>query len=91
MRTNYVIITVWYGTFICDLGVLYTMSQMLTSKPRGYVLYSELHFEKPKVQLKSAASEALCSICKSVLKEGSGLTAMRVGKKTLLVCGSHDF
>ncbi|WP_268542830.1 hypothetical protein [Candidatus Nitrosotenuis cloacae] len=67
------------------------MSQMLTSKPREYVLYSELHFEKPKVQLKSAASEALCSICKSELKEGIGLTAMRVGKKTLLVCGSHDF
>lgn len=66
------------------------MSQMLTT-PRGHVLYSELHFEKPKVQLKSAASEALCSICKSELKEGNGLTAMRVGRKTLLVCGSHDF
>ena len=87
---NYVRITVWYGTFICDLDVYYTMSQML-SKPKNYVLYSDLLFTRPQIHLRSSATEVSCQICKSELKEGVSITAKRMGDRTVFVCSEHGF
>jgi hypothetical protein len=67
------------------------MSQMLTQKPKSSVLYSELAFPRKTIQLKSAAKEVVCYICKSELREGSALTARHVGNKLVLMCGYHKF
>lgn len=65
------------------------MSQMLLSKPKDRVLYSELRFERPRIQLKSSATEAACHVCNMTLREGVGLSARKIDGKTVLVCGSH--
>lgn len=65
------------------------MSQMVIGKPKSKVLYSELHFERPRPQLKSQATEAACYFCKSELKEGSSMTSRRIGGKFVLVCAVH--
>lgn len=88
--SSFVIITVWYGTFICDLDVLYTMSQML-AKPKSQILYSELHFDRPQIKLRSSATEVICQLCKSELKDGIGITAKRIGDGIVFVCSKHGF
>lgn len=65
------------------------MSQVVIGKPKAQILYSELHFEKPRIQLKSQAREAVCYVCNSELKEGACLTARRVGSKMVLMCDAH--
>jgi hypothetical protein len=50
------------------------MSQML-AKPKSQVLYSEIYFGKPQIHLKSSATEVSCTLCKSELREGVGITA----------------
>ncbi|MEW6588669.1 MAG: hypothetical protein AB1299_05830 [Thermoproteota archaeon] len=65
------------------------MSQMLLSKPKKTVLYSEIYFPKKSNILHSTATEAVCYFCKQELKEGFGLTAKRIGDKTVFVCRFH--
>jgi RNase P subunit RPR2 len=67
------------------------MNQMLTERPKGNVLYSDLTFPRKAIQLKSSAKEAVCQICKSELREGSALTARYVDSKIVLMCGYHKF
>ncbi|HET8719392.1 MAG TPA: hypothetical protein VFM64_00155 [Candidatus Nitrosotenuis sp.] len=67
------------------------MSQIVTHKPKNYVLYSELNFPKQRIHLKSTAKEAICQYCKSEIREGNGLVAKRIGGKLVLVCGHHKF
>ncbi|MEM2160861.1 MAG: hypothetical protein QXN55_07910 [Candidatus Nitrosotenuis sp.] len=66
------------------------MSQMLI-KPKQHVLYSELYFGKPQIHLKSSATELTCQLCKSGLEEGIGITAKKIGTRTVFVCGKHGF
>jgi len=66
------------------------MSQML-AKPKSHVLYSEMYFGKPQIHLKSSATELVCSLCKSELKEGAGITAKKMGSRTVFVCSIHGF
>jgi hypothetical protein len=66
------------------------MSQML-AKPKSHVLYSEMYFGKPQISLKSSATELVCSLCKSELREGTGITAKKMGHRTVFVCGIHGF
>ncbi|MEM3024198.1 MAG: hypothetical protein QXW37_02825 [Candidatus Nitrosotenuis sp.] len=65
------------------------MSQMLLSRPKKTILYSEIYFTKKSDILRSTATEATCYFCKQELKEGFGLTAKRIGNKTVFVCRFH--
>ncbi|CAE6498958.1 MAG: hypothetical protein QXE84_07725 [Candidatus Nitrosotenuis sp.] len=65
------------------------MSQILLGKPKDWVLYSELHFPKPTVHLKSQASEVACNVCGSILKEGNGLVARRINGNIVFLCSHH--
>jgi hypothetical protein len=65
------------------------MSQVLINKPKNAILYSEIYFPRKQSVLRSSVAEASCHICKQELKEGIGLTAKRIGNKTVLVCGLH--
>ena len=62
---------------------------MLLGKSKERVLYSELRFDRPKIELKSSASEAVCRLCGSGLKEGIGLSARKIGGKVIFVCSTH--
>ncbi|MEW6043595.1 MAG: hypothetical protein AB1608_04985 [Thermoproteota archaeon] len=66
------------------------MSQMLVSKPKRTVLYSEFYYPKKTSVLHSTATEAVCCFCKQELKEGFTLTAKRIGGKTVFVCRFHS-
>ena len=66
------------------------MSQML-AKPKSHVLYSEMYFGKPQIHLRSSATEVVCQLCKSELKEGIGITAKRMGDRIVFVCSEHGF
>lgn len=66
------------------------MSQML-AKPKSHVLYSEMYFGKPQIPLKSSATEVMCTLCKSELREGIGITAKKIGDRTVFVCSIHGF
>ncbi|MFM7797014.1 MAG: hypothetical protein ACKO7N_09660 [Candidatus Nitrosotenuis sp.] len=66
------------------------MSQLL-EKPKSHVLYSEIYFGKPKVPLKSSAIEITCELCNSELGEGIGITAKKMGQRTVFVCSQHGF
>ena len=66
------------------------MSQMM-AKPKNYLLYSDLVFPRPVIQLKSSATEVVCQLCKSELREGVGITAKKMGAKTVFVCSLHGF
>ena len=66
------------------------MSQIL-AKPKSYMLYSDLVFPRPMVHLKSSATEVMCQLCKSELREGVGITAKKMGAKTVFVCSLHGF
>ncbi|MEM3063733.1 MAG: hypothetical protein QW177_00010 [Candidatus Nitrosotenuis sp.] len=65
------------------------MSQILIGSPKRSVLYSEIYFPKKTSILRSTATEAVCYFCKQELKEGFGLTAKRIGNKTVFVCKFH--
>ncbi|MGQ0606488.1 MAG: hypothetical protein ACT4OD_06015 [Candidatus Nitrosotenuis sp.] len=66
------------------------MSQML-AKPKSPVLYSELHFARPQIQLRSSATEVVCQLCKSELREGTGISAKQMGERIVFVCSEHGF
>ncbi|HXG73507.1 MAG TPA: hypothetical protein VNK44_01625 [Candidatus Nitrosotenuis sp.] len=66
------------------------MSQMLVGSPKRSVLYSEIYFPKKTCILRSTATEATCYFCKQELKEGFGLTAKKIGGKTVFVCRFHS-
>ena len=66
------------------------MSQMLV-KPKSQALYSELYFGKPASVLRSSATEVVCGLCKSELKEGTGITAKKMGERLVFVCSEHGF
>jgi len=65
------------------------MSQMLLSRPKNTVLYSEIYFPRKASVLRSSATEASCHFCKQELEEGKSLVAKRVGNRTILVCSLH--
>ena len=66
------------------------MSQLL-EKPKSHVLYSEIYFGKPKTLLKSFALEVRCDLCNSELGDGIGITAKKIGERTVFVCSQHGF
>ncbi|MDG7049888.1 MAG: hypothetical protein JRZ94_01645 [Nitrososphaerota archaeon] len=66
------------------------MSQML-AKPKSHVLYSEMYFGKPQIRLRSSATEVVCQLCKTELREGIGITAKRMGDRIVFVCSEHGF
>lgn len=66
------------------------MSQML-AKPKSPVLYSEIYFGKPQINLRSSATEVVCQLCKTELREGIGITAKRMGDRIVFVCSEHGF
>jgi hypothetical protein len=63
----------------------------MLARPKSHVLYSEMYFGKPRSVLKSSAVEVLCQLCKSELKEGIGITAKKMGDKTVFICSEHGF
>jgi hypothetical protein len=63
----------------------------MLAKPKSRVLYSEMYFGKPQIRLKSSATELVCSLCKSELREGTGITAKKMGSQTVFVCSAHGF
>lgn len=66
------------------------MSQILVSKPKKPVLYSEIYFPTKKAAVHSTASEVGCYFCGQQLKEGVSLRAKQVGSRTVFVCKFHD-
>lgn len=67
------------------------MSQILAQRQNRdeILLFQDLYFVKKNVPVKTAATEAICSICEKGLEEGVSVTGKTIRQKTRFFCQYH--